>query len=228
MCNHVKEESQRDCEEDKTKRRTGDSFKHGCVSENSIVFFFVCFYKAINSIKTLTVWCADLQYTERKTVSTLMLRCWRESNPSLSTAAQSEAPKSRPIAFSQSAVWLTASKTQAVSAEESQGVQSKEHYVICQAMWGHMWGNVCVRSCECMCALGFFFAKVNFISTHTSIFTWHCFLFPGWQFLIKSVAASKSQFKHAECIYPFMTAEKCLIMNVSTWFNIVIYVCKEV
>lgn len=69
-------------------------------------------------------------------------------------------------------------------------------------------------TCECVCVLGF--DKTHLISTH-SIFTGPPLLFPGDSFLIKSVAASESQFKHVECIYSFMTAEMSLIMNVSTF-----------
>lgn len=36
----------------------GDSFKHGWVSKNTFMSL-LCFYKAINNIKTLTICCMD-------------------------------------------------------------------------------------------------------------------------------------------------------------------------
>ena len=109
-------------------------------------------------------------------------------------------------------------------------------------MSGHTWKRVheCVYS-TCLCPnecvnvqWGFSRKPISSPHTHTHTHTHtHAFshdspLIPlGDSFLIKSSAASESQFKHVECIYPFMMAEISLIKNVSTWFDIVIYVCTE-
>ncbi len=72
MCNQVKEEPQRHCEESKIKIKIGDFFNKAVFSNNTILLY-MCLYKTINSFKTLAVGlcCPHLQYNERQTSSTL-------------------------------------------------------------------------------------------------------------------------------------------------------------
>lgn len=86
----------------------------------------LCFWKAINNIATLTVCYTHLQYIMKERL--LVHLRWvgwvggcllegREGTPSI-VQVQSKIPHKSPFAFFQSAVWLTASKRQAVTAGE--------------------------------------------------------------------------------------------------------------